>query len=168
LKELKKLHLGGSREQIPTLREVLDLVDGQVPLLIELKGENGNTLLCQRVAAMLDFYRGSFCVESFNPLYLRWFRFKRPRYPRAQLVGNLRGGDFKHRMLYFCLRNLLMNLFSRPDIIACEDVHLRNPAVRLCTRVLGAPCLVWTVKSRDVLLEQRENGRSSIFEGFFP
>jgi len=70
--DLGALKLDGTDEGIPTLREVLTVVAGRVPLLIELKGENGNVSLCPRVAAALEGYEGEWCVESFNPLLLRW------------------------------------------------------------------------------------------------
>ena len=53
LSELKSLRLYGTQESIPTLREVLDLVDGRVPILVELKGESLDTSLCAPVAEML-------------------------------------------------------------------------------------------------------------------
>ena len=68
--ELSELRLAGTDEKIPTLREVLELVGGKVPLLIELKGESTDTSLCPEVAKLLREYKGSYCIESFNPLLL--------------------------------------------------------------------------------------------------
>ena len=68
--ELTALTLGESDQKIPTFAEVLSLVNGRVPLLVELKGENFDTSLCAKVAEMLRDYQGPYCVESFNPLLI--------------------------------------------------------------------------------------------------
>ena len=60
LAELKTLTLGKTECRIPTLVEVLELIDGRVPLLIELKGEDLDTTLCGHAAKILDEYRGVF------------------------------------------------------------------------------------------------------------
>ena len=69
--ELSLLSLLGTEEKIPTFAEVLELVGGRVPLLVELKGESANSELCQAVADLLRSYDGAFCIESFNPLLVR-------------------------------------------------------------------------------------------------
>ncbi|MBQ5791548.1 MAG: glycerophosphodiester phosphodiesterase, partial [Clostridia bacterium] len=56
--ELQALSLAGTEQTIPTFREVLELVDGKVPLLVELKGEDLNSALCPKVAELLQEYQG--------------------------------------------------------------------------------------------------------------
>ena len=62
--ELSELRLAGTDEKIPTLREVLELVGGKVPLLIELKGESTDTSLCPEVAKLLREYPNLWCDIS--------------------------------------------------------------------------------------------------------
>lgn len=69
--ELQKLHLNGTEERVPTLKEVLDIVKGKVPLLIELKGESTDVSLCPKANEILKDYGGKYIIESFNPLMLR-------------------------------------------------------------------------------------------------
>ena len=76
--ELSNIYLYDSKEQIPLLTEVLDLVNGQVPLIIELKTNENDTTVCSIVAPILDNYMGVYCVESFNPLILMWYKKNRP------------------------------------------------------------------------------------------
>jgi glycerophosphoryl diester phosphodiesterase len=87
--ELATHRLGGTDLQIPTLRAVLEAVDGRVPLLIELKGESGNTALCPALSTVLADYPGKWCVESFNPLLLRWWKRHRPDVVRGLLSTDL-------------------------------------------------------------------------------
>ena len=68
LKELRQYTVCKSKEKIPTLAEVLKLVDGRVPLIVEFKVEATDLSLCEIAPPMLDQYKGVWCMESFNPL----------------------------------------------------------------------------------------------------
>ncbi len=167
--ELREFRLLGTEYVIPTLAEVLRAVDGKVPLLIELKGEDGNTELCKRSAAMLDKYSGAFCVESFNPLLLSWFKSFRPRYARGQLVTadakpKKRGGA----IIGFALSHLLLNVLSRPDFIAVNGKMRNRPVIYFCKRLFKVKIFVWTVKNKKDYEMCRREGSFSIFERFLP
>ncbi len=169
LAELSQYRLMGTEHAIPTFAQVLAMVAGRVPLLIELKGESGNTDLCLPVARMLDEYDGPFMVESFNPLLLRWFKHHRPEIPRGQLVTNLiaekREGN---RLVNLCLSGMLLNFLSRPDIIACDIRHTGGPAFYLCARLFRAKRFYWTVRRQEDYEAIRESEAWSIFERFLP
>ena len=169
LAELRKYRLLETQYSIPTLKEVLKLVDGKVPLLVELKGENGDTSVCSVSAEILDTYNGAYCVESFNPLLLRWFKKKRPDVVRGQLVTNLmkseKGGNpFRN----FALFSMLTNFLSRPDFVAVDKKCLRALPIKICTGIFSTKLFVWTVTKREHFDINRENGDLSIFEGFNP
>ena len=72
LEELKQFRLDGTKEAIPTLAEVLQLVDGQVPLLVEMKCEDLGVHVCEKADGILKNYRGNYVMESFNPFALLW------------------------------------------------------------------------------------------------
>ena len=169
LGDLKKYTLLGTKYHIPTFAEVLKAVGGKVPLLIELKGEGGNTAICEATAKLLESYEGAYSVESFNPLLLRWFKKKRPDVVRGQLVTNLvkkkkMGGFFKK----IVFSEMLTNFLSRPDFIAVNEKHLKNMSVRICSSMFGAKIFVWTVREKEHFDINKENGDCSIFEGFDP
>ena len=169
LEAIREYRLLGSNLGIPTFGEVLELVDGKVPLLVELKGESGDTSLCVAVAKILDTYRGAYCVESFNPLLLKWFKKNRPDVIRGQLVTNL----FKSKKKGSFIRNLLLtgmltNCLSSPDFIAVDEKYIKALPVRACTSLFGAKLFVWTVRKKEHFDINRENGDCSIFEGFDP
>ncbi|MBQ4064635.1 MAG: glycerophosphodiester phosphodiesterase, partial [Clostridia bacterium] len=96
---------------VPTLVEVLEVLDKALPLVVEIKGENGDASVCRKIAEVLDGYSGLYCVESFNPLYLRWFKKNRPAVVRGQLSTRFtkknRAGS---GLLNFALRHLLLNV----------------------------------------------------------
>ena len=85
LEELRRFRLLDTEEKIPTFREFLDLVDGRVPLLVEIKSEDPDMTICEKVNAMLLEYKGPYCIEAFNPLVLYWFRKHRSDVVRGQL-----------------------------------------------------------------------------------
>ncbi len=167
--ELSELSLLGTDYRVPTLREVLDLVDGRVPLLIELKGEAMNDELCWKVAPMLDAYAGECCVESFNPFLLGWFKQHRPDVARGQLVTNLlKTKKNGNKVLNFALSFLLLNFMSRPDFIACDENYTQSVSHWICRHVFRVPLILWTVRKPENMNLNRKNGHTSIFEGFVP
>lgn len=169
LAELKALRLLDTNQQIPTLGEALSLVDGRVPLLIELKGEDIDTMLCARAAKILDNYRGAFCVESFNPIILSWFKNYRPRYARGQLVTDFikekrRGNKF----LSFLLSHMLLNFLSRPDFIVIHKKYQFKMSFKMCTGLFRAKAFVWTVRTPKEYVDAHRSGKYTIFEKIKP
>ncbi len=149
---------------VPTLREVLALLDGRIPLVAELKGENGDTAVCRKAAEVLDGYRGLYCIESFNPLYLRWFKKNRPLVVRGQLSTRFtkknRAGS---AILNFLLRHLLLNAVGCPHFIAYGFRYADSLSLRFC-RKLGALTFGWTPKGRDEIREAESRFDAVIFE----
>lgn len=165
--QLKKERLLGTDYGIPLFEDVLRLVRGRVPLLIELKGESGDDELCWKVAPMLDAYGGEFCIESFNPLLLRWFVKHRPDMARGQLVTNLvKEGREGSRIVNFALTHMLLNALSRPDFIACDGKYQKGLGFWVCRKLFRTPFLLWTVRKKELLEHNRRRGDHSIFEGF--
>lgn len=169
LSELRELRLKDTGEVIPTLSEVLRLVRGRVPLLIEIKGELPDERFCQRTVALLDSYRGAFCIESFSPLILSWFKKHRPSFARGQLVGGLLPPGRKWRYtMSFLLSNMLLNFISRPDFIAIHSKKKRNLSLLICARAFSTPVFIWTVRTPQERAAFRRLGYFSIFEKFLP
>ena len=151
---------------VPTFDEVLKIIDGRVPLVAEIKGESSSVDVCVKAAELLDNYDGIYCVESFNPLHLRWFKKHRPKVIRGQLSTAFGKRDDKKRLLYKLLRHLLLNFLSRPHFIAYEH-NYNNLSLRLCA-LLGAHMVCWTPKSADDVNKAKKHYSTFIFEGFEP
>lgn len=172
--EIKQLRLLGTYEHIPTLSEVLELVDARVPLLIEVKYYAETKKLCAMLTEALDVYCGPFAVQSFDPRVLRYFKKYRPRFARGQLVAKaqkrseLKETDAKNPIISFLLTHLLLNVLSRPDFISIESNHSRELGFVMATEVFKAKAFIWTVKSRKQYLFFRRQGYFSIFENIRP
>ena len=95
------------------------LADGKVPLLIELKGENFDTSLCPAADRILRSYRGAYCVESFNPLLIGWYKTNRPDILRGLLYTDVFRVKSKS-LLNLLLSGMMLNFLARPHFIAYD------------------------------------------------
>lgn len=167
--ELQQYRLFGTGERIPLFREVLAALDGSTPLIIELKGYNDPAELCGLVMKELSGYKGLYCVESFDPRIVRWFRRNRPEIVRGQLMGRFRKGDEGMSGLEaFCARNLMTNWFARPNFEA-YDIHTRDiPAMAVARELLGIQEVSWTIRTREEYDKAKRLGSLVIFEHIRP
>lgn len=163
LKELQSFAFS-SGEKIPTFREFLELIDGEVPLVIELKGTSMDQELPRLTYEVLKDYKGHYVIESFNPIYLHWYKKNAPHIVRGQLSGNML--KEKKAPHYLLMSYYLLNFLSRPDFL-CHDIqYYKNPSLN-ALRFLGATTLGYTVKDEETYKERREFD-SFIFENFLP
>ena len=162
--ELSGLRLKGTDEKIPTFREVLALVDGRVPLLVELKGESTDTSLCPKVAELLYEYGGAYCIESFNPLLLGKMRKQLPLAYYGLLYTNTCKDRKKYSALNIVISCMGLNFIARPDFIAYSHKYRKSLVVKITTRLFRAPKFVWTVKGDEAIKKAHELGEHPIFE----
>lgn len=166
--ELSVMSLSGTSDGIPTLKEVLALIDGAVPLLIEIKMEGDEQGVPEALAEVISDYRGEYIVESFNPLALRTFKKIMPEVPRG-ILSTLFTKQEKYRgkLIYFLLENMLLNFLAKPDFIAYEkNGHISSP-LRLIRKKWSTPLFAWTVKSPDEEAKTVHDGFDTvIFEGY--
>ncbi len=164
--DLRQLTLEGTSERLPLLEEVLALVDGRVPLLVEVKVFRGNhDPLCAAVYRLLKNYRGVYCVESFDPRAVAWFRRNAKGVVRGQLAGYIRkSGTPLHPAADFALHHLLVNVIGRPDFIAYNYKDVRNPSFRLCKFLYRAPIFLWTIRSEAAQALAEQMDAAPIFE----
>ena len=170
--ELKKFRLFDSGEKIPALKDFLEMVDGRVPLIVEYKSEDTDMSVCRRIAPMLKAYKGIYCIESFNPLVLFWYRKHHPEVMRGQLSDGFIH-DKKYQTLtklptVFPLQFLLANFLSKPDFIAYNCLYEGNLSRRLCRNLFRAKAAAWTVKSREQLAKAAPDFDVFIFDSFIP
>ena len=162
--ELRKLRLGGTEEHIPLLSEVLAVVGGETPIILELKRGHNNRALCERTREMLQAYRGDVCIESFDPRIVRWWRKNAPDYLRGQLSCTAgKFGASTSKLQAFLLSNLLTNFLARPNFVAYGLTPRKPLTVRIC-EAMGAMRVAWT--SRDPSAEQGND--TVIFEYYRP
>ena len=168
--ELTHIPLNGvENECIPTFKQVLETVGGRVPLLIELKGESGNTALVPKVLEILKSYGGEWCMESFNPLLLRAVKKQAPRAVigllSTDLIKEKRKGN---KVLNFALSALWLTFLCRPAFHAWDGHHPDRLALKVGIKWFGAASFVYTVRDRVEYERYIAAGTYPIFEGFLP
>lgn len=149
LEELKQFRLLDTDEQIPTFQEFLEVVNGKVPFILEFKLDRAQTVVCQLANEVLKDYQGVYCIESFHPLALMWYRKNRPDVLRGQLCEEFfRSKEYKGKLLYTALAYLPFNFLTRPDFIAYNHAHANNISRRIC-KSLGGLSVAYTIKSKE-------------------
>lgn len=160
--ELSQLRLCGTEHGIPLFSQVLAVIRGRGPLIVELKSGKRNRELCEKTYALLENYRGDVCIESFNPLIVAWFRFHARDLVRGQLAMPAKRYDGQPKALAFILSNTLLNFLARPQFIAYR-IGRKPLAVRL-SQLMGGMKIAWT--SHEPRNEKDNDGL--IFEFYKP
>ncbi len=167
--ELQQFHLCKSNETIPRFEEVLKEVNGQVPLIVEHKIEGTDIAVCPIVDALLRDYKGLYCMESFNPLGVYWYRKNHKEVVRGQLSQDFSKGEEEYRgPLYFALKHLLFNFLAKPDFIAFHHKHHKCVSRKICCSVYGNMSACWTIKSQEEFDEALNHFKIIIFDSFIP
>ncbi len=163
--ELLKLRLLGTNERIPLFSEVLGLIDGKVPLLVELKVGGTDLSLCPATYEALKDYPGEYLVQSFNPLALGWFKRHAPEVLRGQLSSNMRTSKAALPSVYkFTLTRLLTNVIARPDFVSYNLRYTKRITTTLMRRLFGLPYAVWTLRDEKSYRRGRDEFEMVIFE----
>ena len=154
---------------IPTFAEVLALVAGRVPLIVEVKQYGSPTNNAAATLEALRGYAGPYCVESFHPLAVRYFRKVAPGIVRGQLAM---GGAYNPKesglTTYLLLKYLLINVLGRPHFIAYSSANDRNLSLWLMKRLYRPMLAAWTLRSQAALDTAKKSYRMWIFELFTP
>ena len=167
--ELKQFRLCSSDAIIPTFEEVLELVAGKVPMIVEFKIESTDLSLCPIADSMLRDYEGPYVMESFNPLGVKWYRKHHPEVIRGQLSDCFHREDRTLKgPLYFCLQHLLFNHMTRPDFVAYNRKHPYVLSRRLCHGLYHNTAAAWTIKNEGQLTYARKHFDIFIFDSFVP
>lgn len=166
--ELQAFRLLSSDERIPLFSDVLALVGGRVPLIVEIKIHENASEVCSRVDALLSGYTGPYCIESFHPFAVKWYREHRPEVIRGQLSSDFNTAKHKETFSETLVHHLLTNVLTRPDFIAYCHTHKRNPSRILCRKLFGALSVAWTIRSQEQLDASKNDFDLFIFEQFIP
>ncbi len=160
--EIKDLKLLGTEEHIPLLKEILDLVNGRVPLLIEYKYDNKPGLLEEKSMILLKDYKGKYAVQSFNPKSVKWFKDNYKDIPRGQLASS-----FANEKMCFIkkliLKNVLLFSYNKPDFVSYAIKDLPNSRIGKL-RKKGICIFGWTIRDKEAFDFAKKYCDSSVCE----
>lgn len=146
LEEIKEITLLETKERIPTLREVLELVNESVLLDIEIKNTNRIKDTCKTLMNELSSYN-NFIVKSFNPKIVRYIK---NNYPNIE-VGLLITNETKNKLYDKLLTSDFVLKYAKPDFIAISKHLLENKKFKLLMTKI--PTLVWTIKNKKEITD---------------
>ncbi len=172
--QLAQIHLKGGDEGIPDLPEILALVAGQVPLLVELKDQHGQMgetdgALESATAAAVTGYAGPVAVMSFNPHMMIAMAARAPQFPRGLVTGAFSAENWP-----LLREETRARLRAMPDYDAAGACFVSHEAGDLDSphlarlRARGVPILCWTVRSAEAEARARRVADTVTFEGYLP
>jgi len=159
--ELCQLTLGETDQRIWPLVDLLELADGQVPVLIEIKSLPHFAIqeACTAIAKAIGGYFGSLAVMSFDPRMGEWFAKHAPQQTRGLVCTDTLDHGFKHawRQPHAIER-------ARPDFLASDIRDLPN-ALSDLWRASDKPLLTWTVRTPELREHALAHTDAQIAEG---
>lgn len=172
--DLGALRLRDAEDGIPTLTEVLALIAGAVPLLIEVKDQTlppGGTIgpLEQATATALQGYPGPVALMSFNPDSVAECARLAPHIPRGLTTGAYDYADYAPLPPALCdhLREIPDYDRVGASFLSHEAADLARPRVA-ALKAQGARILCWTIKSPEAEAKARQYAENITFEGYLP
>lgn len=155
--ELVNYQLDKTKYHIPTFEQVLEVVKGRVPLLIEIKNEGKAGALEEEVCKCLENYCGEFAIQSFNPLSIRGVR----KINKDFIVGLL-SKDFNNIFKKYCYL-----ILSNPDFIAYKLNDMPSKMIKKA-KSKGAIICCWTITNEYERKKAAKYCTNYIFENIRP
>lgn len=177
-RELKRLAYRGSSEGLITFAELLDIVGGREPLLVEIKSEwdPPDITFLSAIARLASGYHGPLALMSFDPAVMIAMQALAPTVPRGLVSGLYTHDDpeddwWAHkisRQRAFALSHLLEAGPVQADFHAYHVKALPTPVTRYVREVHGLPLFTWTVRTAADLETAAQWADAPIFEGLAP
>jgi glycerophosphoryl diester phosphodiesterase len=169
---LCQIPLRNSSDCILSLERLLAVVDGRVPLLIEVKSTwSGDHTYERNIAVALAAYKGPVAVMSFDPECVVAFRRAAPSLPRGLIAERFEDKHYWPDLSTwqrFTMRHLLTAAIARPHFIAYDIRALPALAPGIARDVFRLPLLTWTVRTEADKGTARLFADAMIFEGVVP
>lgn len=170
LKELQSMSLFGTTGEklgIPLFTDVMKVLDGKSPTIVELKSTENYPELCEKTLAILRTCKGPYCVESFDYRIVRWFKKNAPDIMRGQLTESYSGW---HKSISafaaFGMSHLWTNVVTRPHFIAYGSMN--QPLALRLARPFGAFTVYWTCEPESDHATLKKRYDCIIFQYFHP
>lgn len=157
--ELGLMSIGGTSDKVPKLTSLLKLVNGRVPIVLELKGRKGDDDgFVEAVLETLEGYKGKIALMSFDVWLLEELKAQNAPYPVGLTAEGGRAEKWEQHIPVMALGL---------DFISYFYGHLPNPFID-GERAKGVTIITWTVRDRDAVVRTFANADQMTFEGFDP
>ena len=170
--ELRAVKFKDTPERMMSLSDLCALVNGRVPLVIEVKSHfDGDRKLVRRMAQVLATYSGPAVGMSFDPDQVLALRETMPGLPRGIIAQRNYDDDYWKKLTPDQRRSMLYlrHAFrTRPHFVAYWVNQLPAPAPWIARNLFGLPLLTWTVRTPEQRQRAARYADQMIFEGFVP
>ena len=170
--DIKDLKIKKTEYGIPTFMEALKFINGEVPILIDIKNMSPKKIgkMESLICDALEGYKGLFAVQSSNPYVIQWFKNNKPEIIRGITSSFYRNEVEGKQFVRSCivraiLKRMLLNKKIKPDFIAYHWGNLPN---RFVNKYKNLPILAWTVQSQEEYMQVVKHADNIIFENFKP
>jgi glycerophosphoryl diester phosphodiesterase len=168
LATIKTLRLFNTAFPVCTFDEVLTLIDGKVPIIVEIKQRTKDSTVTQKVCERLAKYNGPFMVESFNPYSVKWVRQNHPTWIRGQLSTSFKNDQSVKPWEGFLIQYLLTNILTRPDFVCYNVEQRQNLGFIIFHYLLLGGNGLYTITDYDLYKKLHPYYDFIIFENFDP
>jgi glycerophosphoryl diester phosphodiesterase len=158
---LKELKLFNSKENIPLFEDLLNLINGKITLIIEIKKHKNIGILENKVVKLLENYKGEYFICSFEKDILCWFKENQMKLKRGLIFESHPKKFEKYNKVLF-----LYKVFKiKPDFISL-DYKLLNSSIYIYCKKNNLELITWTIRTQEDYLKVKEKVDGLIFENF--
>jgi glycerophosphoryl diester phosphodiesterase len=154
--DISTLKILNTEEVIPKFDEMLSLVDGRVPIMIEIKNEKKIPRLGETLVKLLKGYGGECSVHSFDPDDIAWFAENEPSITRGMVFEYFTEGEYVYA-----------ERVAKPGFMVFYTENIPADKVEACKRS-AKPVLVYTSRSQKEQNETLKVCDNVVFEGYRP
>lgn len=149
--ELSKIKLLDTKEKIPSLEKVLNLVNGKVLLDIEIKNTKNKKEVADTLLNTLSTYNGKYIIKSFNPRIIHYIKRQNKNTTCGLLIDNNRKNKIKRLLIL----NRIILKYCNPDFLAISKKLVNNK--RILKLQNKKPILIWTIDTKEDYNKYKDN-----------
>ncbi len=153
---------------IPLFSQVLALVDGKQPLIVEVKHDGDVIKNTKTALDLLASYQGAYCMESFHPASMGYVKKHAPHVLRGQLAWGGQKESSQKWGAYIGMKYLLGNVQSRPHFVAYSVPEDQSISIFLMKHLFRPYLAGWTINTQQIMNEAKKHYGALIFESFHP
>lgn len=163
--DIKDVTLLNSNSIIPKFINVLNLVNNQVPLLVEIKSHKNYEQALPIIGEMISNYHGEIAIFSFSPKIVMWFKKHYPNIIRGQITSSFSENKKMIKPVKYLLKSMFFNRFTNPDFISYHSIDLPNKYADKAKNA-GLTVISYTAFNYDEYLRVKNLYDNIVFEGF--
>ena len=155
-----------TKEKIPTLKQALDVINGKVPVLIEIKNFGKVGQIEKEVWKVLQDYSGDYAIASLNPYTLEWFKNNAPKVKRGQIASFFKNKEITGIKRFYLKRMSFNKKISEPHFIIYQSEDMPNKYVKKYFGVV--PILTCSLKTQEEQNRLTEYIDNFLFDSYIP